>query len=254
MVLSVDYLQQVFLLSVRHSTVLFLVPPFGMRTLPVPVRLGLAVLLSTVIWPPGQKVGAMLPADGTFLLAVLAEVLTGGLVGFGISVIFSALRVAGALSDAQVGLGIAAVVDPGSGAQEGPIEGFYGILGSFVFLAADAHHQVVLALKQLATSVPAGAWMLEAASGERLVALTAAAVEGAVRLALPVVAVMLLTDVALALASRLVPQLQPFFVGAPLKIGLGLGVVLLTLPGWIALAGGALTGAPGQAIALLGSR
>jgi len=48
--------------------------------------------------------------------------------------------------------------------------------------------------------------------------------------ALPVIAVMLVADVALAVLSRLAPQMQTFFVGLPAKLGLGLLVLLLTLP------------------------
>ena len=72
----------------------------------------------------------------------------------------------------------------------------------------------------------------------------------ALRVALPMIAVMLVVDVALAVLSRLAPQMQTFFVGMPAKLGIGLVVLSLTLPALVSVMAGAFDTMTDQVLAL----
>lgn len=249
MTFPLDYLQTVFLLTARHSAVLWLAPPFGLRSLPVPARLALALLVSMAILPPGTPVAPGITSLHFYLLVVI-EVLLGATLGFAIYLTFGAIRGAGAVADMQLGLGMATVFDPSAEARQSPVETLSNYLGILLFFTTNSHHQMLLALKILAKAAPPGSLSLASLASDHFVALVAAAFEAAVRLALPVLAITLLVDVSLAVASRLVPQLQPFFVGAPLKSFLGLGALALSFPAWGLAVNMLFDALPGHLLAL----
>ena len=225
-----DYLAHLFLLSARHSAVLSLVPVFNLRAMPVVVRLALAVLLSAAVLPPGSQPGPSVPTDHGFFLILVKEMLVGGLVGFGVALVLAAFQAAGDLVGLQLGLSLSGLIDPMGGTGESMMDSFYNLLAGLVFFASNAHHAVLAGLWQLSVAVPVGQWDLGPGTEQVFLSLAGTLFVVALRVALPVIAVMLVADVALAVLSRLAPQMQTFFVGLPAKLGLGLLVLLLTLP------------------------
>lgn len=250
---TMEYGQQLLLLFARHSAVFLMIPVFSLRALPVTVRLALAGLVSVAVMPPEAAISNPVPGDYGYFLALGKETLLGVFLGFGLQLTFAGLQGAGALVDMQLGFSMAEVVDPASGARDSLMGAFYHLLAAYVFFAVDAHHQVVLALRYLLQVAPLDHWAMGPGTVEGFLSLSAALFTVAVRMALPVLAATLVVDVALALATRLVPQLQPYYVGQPLKIGLGLLVVLLGAPLWASLAGGVFSGLGKDAIVLAGA-
>src|SRR3989304_2321051 len=187
-----DYLAPLFLLSARPSAVLSLVPVVNLRAMSVVVRLALAVLLSAAVLPPGSQPGPSVPTDHGFFLILVKEMLVGGLVGFGVALVLAAFQAAGDLVGLQLGLSLSGLIDPVGG--------------------------------------PVGQWALGPGTEQVFLSLAGTLFVVALRVALPVIAVMLVADVALAVLSRLAPQMQTFFVGLPAELGRGLLVLLLTLP------------------------
>lgn len=241
---SFEYLRELFLLTARHSMVLALVPAFGMRALPVPTRIALAVLLSTAVLPWGGGRASGIPADYGFFVALGTELLVGGLMGLGVLFVFAALQAAGALVDTQLGLGIASLVDPASGVRDTPTAVFYNLVAGVVFFAGNGHHQLILAMRSLLDLLPPGVWSLSPAAVESLLDLAGAMFSVAVRIALPAAGALLVADMALGLASRLVPQIQPLLVGVPVKVALGLAILVLGMPLWVSLVSGLMAAAP----------
>lgn len=232
--METEYLTSLFLLTARHAAVLMLVPAFSMRALPVPVRLALALLITVAILPPGAAVTNPVPADATFFIALLREILVGALAGFGVLLIFSAFQGAGSLIGMQIGLGMANVVNPTFPSQDTTLSSFYNFVAGFVFFAINGHHQVIAGMDALARAVPVDTFVISGATMEAFLTLVALMFGAAARVAFPVLTALLLADVALGIMSRLAPQMQVFYVGMPAKTGLGLLMLVLVFPGTVA--------------------
>jgi flagellar biosynthetic protein FliR len=131
------------------------------------------------------------------------------------------------------------------------VDQLYFLLASVLFLALDGHHFLLLSLAESFEAVPLGA--TPHVSGDvalRVAEMTGSALVVGVRVALPILVVSLLLDVTLAVLARAVPQIQVFFLGLPVKFGLGLAILLLTVPGTVVLLRELLGTVPRQ-IALL---
>ena len=98
-----------------------------------------------------------------------------------------------------------------------------------LFLSINGHHLLLQALTQTFKLVPLGTFALTEATIGQLVHLTGTIFVNAIRIALPVIGTLLLTDFSLGLIARAVPQVQVFFLGLPLKLGLSLMTLALTL-------------------------
>ena len=104
------------------------------------------------------------------------------------------------------------------------------MLAGLIFLAIDGHHMLILGIQQTLDLVPVGTLNLSGPMVEQLIRLTSGVFVASVRIALPVMAALLLADIALGLMSRTLPQMNVFIVGMPVKLFVGFIVVLFTLP------------------------
>jgi flagellar biosynthetic protein FliR len=199
--------------------------------LPVTVKAGTALLVTFVIWPTLQR-GAVPEVSGFVDLAWLAagELLCGMLMGLVATIVFHAVEYAGQMVGLSIGLAIVNVLDPVSGAQVSIISRLYGLFALVVFFALDAHHLVLGAVLDSFQVVPIGGSIFTTGLMLHVLDLAGGIFSIGVRIAAPVLAVMILTELAMGLVVRTVPQMNIFIVGFPLKIGLGFFLIGLTLP------------------------
>ena len=233
---------------VRTSTLFFAARPvFGQPGVPPLVRLGLSGLVALLLTPvaastPDLQLPGTTPTGGPIWAAwaygVGREVAVGLVMAFGVNTLFGAVLLAGELVDLSMGFSVVNVVDPTLG-QEVPLVGqFQTLLATLIFFGVDGHHEMLRALGESLRLVPPG--MGSAAPGllDGAVGTFAAAFVLGVRLAAPVIAALFLADVALAVITRAVPQLNVFVVGFPAKILLGFAVMLLALPAFVGVLAG----------------
>jgi len=225
-----------FLLFVRVGTLLMLMPVTGHRSVPATVKIGLALLISLLLWP---VVSQQLPAipNHPLALALLIgkELLLAGMLALLAELIFAAVQLAGQLISFQMGLAVANVFDPASSTQIAVVGQLASVLGMLVWLACGAHLIFIHALADSFTLLPIGGeWSLygwsaldRAASAMFLLGL---------KLAAPVLLLLLFINVALALIARAVPQIQVFFVSQPLTLAVGLAAFALAMPAFVSLA------------------
>lgn len=216
---------------VRIAALLTVAPVFGTRSVPVRVRMGLALALTLVVAP---VVSSRLPDVELFsaqgVLVTGQQVLVGLSIGFAMRLLFTVLEVAGQLVAQLMGLGFAAMVDPQSGVQVPVVSQLYVIVATLAFLALDGH---LLLIRALADSFEA----LEiAGAGVGQDALWALVAQGgwvfssALLVALPSMAALLVVNLAFGVMTRAAPQLNVFAVGFPVVLILGFVIMLITLP------------------------
>ena len=229
---------EVFLLVLfRVGGIVGAMPVLGGRTVPVRVKLALALVVSLVLLPTLPLGAWPLQPHGIWQWLGLAahEALFGLLLGFAAQLPVLAMQMAGELIGLQMGFGIAAVLDPESGNQENLIASLLQNLALLLFLVFGGHHIVLEALADSFRTLPPGALILSPDLLGEGIHLSGHLLDLGLRLGAPVLAALLLSEVGLGLIARTVPQMNIFIVGFPLKIGLGFAMLALTLPSTLLL-------------------
>lgn len=223
-------LQKFLLIFARVSTMLYIFPIFGSNQIPAYLKASLSALVAVVLVlalpPPVDHIFPMME----FVLQIALQILIGLIVGYTAFVVFMAILLAGQIIDIEMGFALANVIDPVSNIQQSLIGQFQNLLAFMFFLAIDGHHKLILVMSQSFEILPIGmAFHITDAWGLQIVALFGTIFSLALRLAFPIIAAMFLTDLILGLLSRLVPQMNVFVVGFPIKLALGLWVLIFIL-------------------------
>ncbi|HHI03169.1 MAG TPA: flagellar type III secretion system protein FliR [candidate division Zixibacteria bacterium] len=228
---SADKLQTLLLISFRAGGLFITAPILGHHSIPMTVKAGFAVVLAIVLIPFAAQTAP--PAvESIWLLGLLAakELLVGLIIGFFFSLLFSGVRMGGAIVGFQQGLLMANVLDPEAGSQVSIVAEFWIVIASLIFIAIDGHHAIISALADSYQLIPVGATSFSGPAGEMIIRFSAYAFTMAVKISAPIVITLFLVSVALGVVARTVPQMNIFIVGMPLKIGVGFLVMAIALP------------------------
>jgi len=203
-------------------------PVIGNPNLPASVKIGLGLLLTILVVPMLPAPPRFDPASAAGLLILAQQVLIGLAMGFAMQVVFWAADMAGSVIGLQMGLGFATLYDASAG-NIPVVAQFLSIVVSLTFLAIDGHLLLLSALVESFRILPPAA--LTAPSGLRtLVEWGGGIFSFGLALSLPLLAALLITNIALAVLTRAAPQLNIFAVGFPLTILMGMVALYLVLP------------------------
>ncbi len=223
------------LIFTRVSGIFTTAPIFGSRNLPVYVKAGVSLLIAYMVMPMVYTPAATIPDQFLrYVLVVAGEFLLGLILGWVCSLIFSAVQMAGQLLDMQIGFGIVNVLDPQFGQQIPLVGNFKYILALLTFLATNGHHVFLSALFNSFKIVPVSGVSFHASLSELIIDMVFAIFITALKISLPVLVAILLTDVALGILAKTMPQMNIFVVGVPGKIFVGLFILALAFPFYIA--------------------
>jgi len=216
---------------VRVLALFSVAPLLSHRAVPNRVKLALAVGVAAVLVPTMQTPPITDVLSGAGLALLVQNILIGAMLGFAVRLIFAALELTGELIGLQMGLSFAGFFNPASGMAQNAIGSFMSLLALLMFIAIDGHLMLLHALAESFRLFP-----LVGGSGEmpmsfdHVVRLAAGMFSIALSLALPFLAVMLLTNIVLGVLARVAPQLNVFAIGFPLTILVGLSTLMLLLP------------------------
>ena len=218
------------LIFARTGTMVMLLPGLGEQNVSARLRLTIALILAAVLLPLHRSAYQIdTSAIGPALVMLVEEILIGAVLGLTARLTVSALEIAGSVIAQQLGLGFVTAVDPTQGEQGVIIGNFLTMLGITLFFATDMHHLVIAALNDSYNLFEPG----EVPAVGDVAALMTKTVSGAFRIGIqlsaPFLAFGLLFNIGLGVLSRLMPQMQVFFVALPLSILIGLLFLLLVL-------------------------
>lgn len=223
------------LVFTRISGIFTAAPIFGSRNFPVYAKAGLALLISYIIFPLVYSAKAVIPDQMlAYAFMVISELLIGLLIGYISTFVFSAVQMAGQLLDMQIGFGIVNVIDPQFGQQIPLVGNFKYILALLVFLASNGHHVLLSALFDSFKMIPVTGVVFNTHIVELVVDMMFTLFITALKISLPILSALLLTDMALGILAKTMPQMNIFIVGIPGKIIIGLFVLALAMPVYIA--------------------
>jgi len=226
-----DHLGFFLLVFTRISGIFTAAPVFGSRNIPVMAKVGLGLSVSALIMPVVFSAKVNIPSNLLqYIAAVISEYLLGLVYGFASWLIFSAVQMAGALLDTQIGFGIVNVVDPQYGQQIPLIGNFQYLLSLVLFLAINGHHVLLAGICTSFKTLPVASVFFPQSIVPFFVNLLTGVFSVAVQIAMPVLAALFMTDVALGILARVMPQLNIFVVGLPVKIVVGLVILMFAVP------------------------
>lgn len=215
---------------VRILGLLMAAPVFGHRSVPARVKIGLGVFIALIVSPtlpplPDVALGSW---QGLFIL--VQQFLIGLAIGFTMRVVFASVELAGEIIGLQMGLGFASFFDPQSAGQTLVLSRFFNLLAMLVFLAVNAHLLVLGLLAESFTTLPISAAPLAAEGFRSVAAFGSTLFVVGLQIALPLIAVLLMTNLALGILTRSAPQLNIFAIGFPITLGVGLIVLDFSMP------------------------
>ncbi|MCC3376223.1 flagellar biosynthetic protein FliR [Cohnella sp. REN36] len=219
----------------RIASFLMVAPVFSTRTIPKTFKVGLAFFISIVVF---LTVGFdnPVPLDGAYILAILKEVLAGLVIGYTAYLFFTVVQTAGAFIDIQMGFGIANIVDPLTGASAPIMGNLKFMLLTLVFLSINGHHYLIGAIMDSYKWLPLDGQLFHTVYEGRMTDFLARTFADtfllALQIAAPLVVAMFLTDAGLGLLARTAPQYNVFVIGIPVKILVGLALLILLMPGF----------------------
>jgi flagellar biosynthesis protein FliR len=214
----------------RILGLIMVAPVFGHNALPARVKIGLGIFVALIIaptLPPMPDVG-LGSWHGLFIL--VQQLLIGLSIGFIMRIVFAAVEAAGEIVGLQMGLGFASFFDPQSAGQTLVVSQFFNILTVLVFLAVNAHLFLLGILVDSFHSLPISTQPLSAAGFYNVAVFGSTVFSVGLQLALPLIAILLMTNLALGILTRSAPQLNIFAIGFPITLGVGLIALDITLP------------------------
>lgn len=220
--------ETLILVLVRVSSMLALVPIFSQTQIPVLARFGIGLLISFVLV---HTVPTMVPLSlGQLSVAVAAQVFIGLVFGFVSFLLFTGIQFAGEIIDIQIGFAVVNIVNPLTSQTVTVIGEFELALATLLYLAADAHHALLVGIAGSFTLVPLPyAATPELVAGD-VVRFFSQCLFIVFEIAAPVAIALFLVNVMLGLMARVAPQMNVFIVGFPLQIGIGLIMLIITMP------------------------
>jgi len=211
----------------RISGLLLVAPVLGATTIPMRVRLGLALVLTMVLAPLAPLDVRPISAQGIATLA--QQVLFGAALGFILRLIFEAVSFAGQLVSQAMSLGFAETINPGLGGTVSVLSQFYMMLVTLLFLVMNGHLQLISLLADSFRTLPVGEQGIGANGIWGVLDFATHLFSGAVRVALPALTATLVVNLGFGAISRSAPSMNLFAVGFPITICLGLLAVWLAL-------------------------
>lgn len=210
------------LVFMRISIVVFMLPFFATDWLPVQVKAAVCLVLTLVLCPTAGISGTLLPAHPFGIaLMLFGEMLLGLVLGMTVNCFFMGIQAGGEILGMQMGFSMITFADPLSGANTGVIAHFLYMVSMLIFLTLGGHLILLKGFAHSFSVVPPGSLLLREVLMDELIRMVGMVFVFAVRIAAPVMSVLLLVEVALGLMNRAAPQFPVMETSFPLKIALG---------------------------------
>lgn len=216
-------LERFGLLLVRPGMLVAAAPCFAGAYTPVLVRVGLTVLLTFILFPLVHvpDVGSSL----ALAAIILREMAIGLALALAVQALIGGAELAGSLAGFQIGLSYGSVIDPQSGVRNNLLAMLYGNVALLTFFAVNGHHALVRALATSFTTLPIGSGHVDPSLVRSVATVLGMVFVLGVRLAMPVIVVLLVAELAMGLLARAAPAVNLMATGMPLRLVVGLLVL-----------------------------
>lgn len=233
-----DFLQALplyFVILLRVAGLFTAAPILSSRLILPQVKIALTIIISLLVFMVLLPTRAIPIINFQFIIVLMGEFFIGVLIGFVAHLVFDAIQLAGQSIDMQMGFGIVNVMDPQTGRQVPMIGNFKHILALLIFLVINGHHWLLEALFYSYEVIPIDHINFSSSLVMFLIDLTSQMFVIALKLAAPIVGALFITEFIMGIFARLVPQMNVFLVGMPLKIIIGFLMLIMVIPLYVFL-------------------
>jgi flagellar biosynthetic protein FliR len=205
-------------------------PIFNSVAQPQRIRLVTGLVITLAIVPVLPPMPAVAPGSWLGLGILAQQIVIGVLMGFTLRLAFAAVDIAGDLIGMQMGLSFAIFYDPQNAGQTPVISEFLGLLTMLIFLALNGHLLTLQVLVESFRLLPVAPTPFAAGGLTAMLAWSSVLFSAGLLLALPMIAALLIANLAMGVLARVAPQLNIFAVGFPVTLMVGFLVLMFSVP------------------------
>ena len=217
-----------FLIFCRIISSFFFIPSIGEVNVSSRIKLVLGLAITFLI---GSLQKNLIPAPTSaveMMLVILSEISIGITFGLISKIMLSSIYIAGHSISSSIGLSAAMMFDPNHGDQSTNIGVFLNIVAVIIIVQLNLHIAVVDALIKSYETLPIGAFFKHYESFSELIVKTVVTAWNiGIRFSAPFIIASLLIYLGAGILSRLMPQLQVFFLLLPAQVLVGFTMLIL---------------------------
>lgn len=214
----------------RILALLAIAPPFGNARVPRRIKIALGIGISILVAPNVPALPALDPMSLPGLLILVQQMIIGVAMGMAIRIVFAAVEMAGQLISMTMGLSFAVFFDPTSQGQTAAISQLFSLLATLIFLSINGHLVLISALADSFVTLPISAEPMSMEGLRQLVNWSGIIFSMGLQMAMPVIGVLLVTNLALGVLTRAAPQLNLFGIGFPITLSAGMILISVSMP------------------------
>ena len=221
--ISYQEFRSFFLILVRVSVIIFMLPFFNARIIPMLPKIGLVLIVTIILFPVLNNKMVEFPETlwGMGQL-IIAELIIGMILGLLVQIFFEGVRIMGQLVGFQTGFAITNILDPTSGIQVSIFGNFAYLVAVVLFLIFNGHHILLNAMRESFEIINPGALSLNRQLFQKILEVSGEMFVIAIKIGAPAIAALLFTKVAFGLITKLIPQMNIMIVAFPVQIVVGL--------------------------------
>lgn len=221
--ISYEAFKVFFLILVRVSVILFMLPFFNARVIPVFPKVGLALIITIILFPILNTKMAEFPNTlWGMVQLVMAELIIGMILGLVVQIFFEGIKIMGQLVGFQTGFAITNILDPTSGIQVSIFANMAYLVAIVLFLIFNGHHILLSAMRESFEIIGPGSLSLNRQIFQKIMQVSGEMFVIAIRIGAPAIAALLFTKVAFGLITKFIPQMNIMIVAFPVQIVIGL--------------------------------
>ena len=221
--LSYQEFKSFFLILIRVGVILFMFPFFSSRLIPVLSKVGLALIISIILFPVIDNRMAEFPdALWGMVHLIMAEFIIGMILGLLVQIFFEGVMMMGQFVGFQTGFAIVNILDPQTGAEVSILSNLAYLVAIALFLILNGHHIILNAMRESFEILNVGSLSLNRQIFQEIIRASGDMFVIAIKIGSPAIAALLFTSVAFGLITKLTPQMNVMIVLFPVKIVVGL--------------------------------
>lgn len=218
------------LILVRVSIFLFMFPVFSSPVVPAIAKIGLALLITFILYPVAGVRPEQFPNSSVgFGALVVGEFIVGMVLAYSVEIFFSAVQLAGQIVGFQMGFSMINVIDPQSGTDLSIISQIAYLVVILIFIMLNGHHTIIQALVESFRIINMGEFTLHEKMHWKLIGMVTGLFSLGIKMAAPAMAALFFTNAAFGICAKFVPQMNIMIVAFPVQIAVGLFTFGLTL-------------------------
>ena len=215
---------------VRISGLIASAPLYSTYPIPVRVKIFFVAIIAFILYPMVQAQSHFpVPSDiPVYTLILIKEFAIGYIIGFCANLIFIAAELGVNMFSIQMGLAMSQAFNPAVGSMSPIITQAFTLLLTMVFIALNAHQWLFSAMYSSFVHIPVGySFIFDGQLIEKVLYISGQMFSIAIGLAMPIFSVLLISDILLGFVSKLMPQMNIFMVGMPIRIYVGLVLCMI---------------------------